>query len=174
MISHSEYEDYFLAAAQSNKSILHDPGSGKIRFIAINPEDLFAELPNGIDFVNSTTGEKTMAIFLLENFDTRVSGPDFGNLNARVNCGFSILKPCLIEDFEREKDIYEECRVIATQFLSKMIKDRNSLHFLKYFEPQTGLSLNPIGPLYDNLFGYRVQFTLNRATTFIFNSSEWQ
>lgn len=173
MISHTEYENYFDALAQSNKGILHNPDDGKLRFFAINPEDLFAELPNGVDF-NDVNGEKTMAIFMLENFDTRISGRDFGNLNARVNCGFSILKSCQIEDFEREKAIYEETKVIATQFVSKMIKDRFVVPMLKYFEPETGFTLNPIGPLYDNLFGYRVQFTLNRSTTFIYDNSAWQ
>jgi hypothetical protein len=167
----SEYETYFLNGAISNKTIAHNP-PGKISFRSVDIEQLLS------DVKSSTEG---MSLFLEA---PEIKGSDSGSDNPRklYNCAFSILEENTKKgDFDETRSIMDRTMLVAEQFIARIHNDfrkhkidPNHPNKIKGFDLNS-VSINKVGPIMNNQYGWRVTFTLNQLwpNRVWLNNNDW-
>lgn len=164
MIDTQDYIDYFKALAIAHKKIRHDL-DGEKRFTPISIEDLINNINHNLTF-RPANGEADYALMLLEEISGQFRGQNVGNMNDEPDGAFVIMKHCPPEDFDRERAIYKECKLIAVSLLGTMTNDyeTNANNIMQYLEPNKGIRYMKVGPAYDNCFGIRVEFSFAKST----------
>jgi hypothetical protein len=173
MIDTQDYIDYFENLATLHKRIKHNL-NGEKRFTPISMEDVINNINHNLVF-RPELGEDDYAMFLLEEITGSVRGRNVGNLNDEPDGAFVILKHCPIEDFERERAIYKECKVIAFSILGTMTTDyeNNADNIMQFFEPSNGIRYQKVGPVFENCFGMRVEFSFSKSCQLKHNADDY-
>lgn len=173
MIDVEDYIEYFEALANTHKKIRNGL-DGEKRFTPISMEDVINNINHNLTF-RPQDGEADYALMLLENISGQFRGRDVRNLNDEPDGAFVILKHCPAEDYDRERAIYKECKLIAVSLLGTMTKDyeENANNIMQYFEPSTGVRYMKVGPVFDNCFGIRVEFGFSKSTLFVHDDEDY-
>jgi hypothetical protein len=163
MISPEQYEAYFENLATKHTDIQHS--SSHKKFSAINIDDL----------LNDLNGPQEFPAMVLEKMSGQIRGIDNGNLVQYPDGAFAILKKVADEDVPGEKQAYQDAYAIGCEILAYMNDEyqRNANTIARFFEPQGGVRWENVGPVYDNCFGVRFQFTLSCGTRLKKNNAKW-
>lgn len=173
MIDTQDYIDYFEDLAIRHKQIRHTL-NGEKRFTAISMEDLINNINHNVVF-RPQDGAADYGVMLLEDISGVFRGRDVRNMNDEPDGAFTIMKHCPQEDFARERAIYKECKIIATSILGTMTNDyeTNANTIMRYLEPERGVRYMKVGPVYDNCFGIRCEFSFSKSTLLTHNPNDY-
>lgn len=154
------YIDYFRKMAVYHPDIAHDINSeiadsdpAKKKFTRWNVEEVVTGLRSKLGW----------PALLLEAYETSSSAASVYDVRFRPRGAFTVLDKVKIGDFNDEERAYTLCEKIVRDILKKIWDhhygkdvDRCATPFKEFrFE---GLMITAVGPLFDNQFGYRVEF----------------
>jgi len=163
MITPEQYRSYFENIAEQNVDIAHSPTHKS--FNAINIDDL----------INDLNGPAEFPAMMLEKMSGRIRGVDNGNLFQFPDAAFTILIQCPDEDYQRENEIYNQAYAIGMEIFAYLNEEyqTNANTIARYFEPEKGITWENVGPVYDNCYGVRFQFSLASGVSLKKNPSKW-
>jgi len=168
----SGYIAYFRQLAISHKDIKHDPqsetGNGKIgskHFARWSAEEVITGLRSSISF--------TPSALLLEMYEVVTKSESPYDIKGEYKGAFTVVALAKIDDLVAEVDAFELTEKICHDLLAKIWQDhygpeaeRDETPF-RYFD-FSNISIIPVSKLFDNEFGYRVEFGFEfRETTSI-------
>ncbi|MCK6611538.1 MAG: hypothetical protein L6Q78_10920 [Bacteroidia bacterium] len=164
MIKQNDYVAYFKSKAEKNIDIAHVDETHE-SFRAINMDDL----------INGLNQPQVFPCMLLEKSSGSFRGLNFGNIIQRPDCAFAILFQVEDENYTQEEDAYNDAFEIGMEIISKMAEDHeaNSNTIARLFEPENGIQYDNVGPVYDNCYGVRFQFSLSKSIRLKSNPSKW-
>lgn len=162
------YIDYFRQLAVTHKDIQHniasetgDASPGEKRFSTW-----------GIDQV--VTGLRTKMgdpLLLLENYEIHTSGQNMHDVKAAYSGAFTVIGRAKVNNYADEVFQFAKCERIYKDILQKIWQEMYgadaefcSTPFYS-FQFHT-LSIIPVGPLFDNSFGWRIEFSFNPKLSF--------
>lgn len=104
----------------------------------------------------------TFPALLLEMYENETVSNSFYEVHERPKGAITVVASARPEDFASEEDAYELAECILRQLLQQIWADhygpevdRNTTPFREVY---LGFTIVPVGPLFDNQFGYRVEF----------------
>lgn len=154
------YREYFRQLAIRHKDLLHDPYSesgdsdiGAKHFVTWNVDQVI-------------TGLRTKAgrpLLLLENYEIVTHAQTPSDIKGFYSGAFSVIDTALNNDYSSEDAAFVKTERIVMDILQQIWADhyapgvdRCNTPFKEFYFDQ--MNIVPIGPLYDNDFGYRVEF----------------
>ena len=167
----TRYIDYFRKIAQYHPLIAHDPASetadsepGKKKFARWSADDLATGIRNKVGY----------PALMIELFETSTAGATVNDIKIRPRGAFTILEHAIAGNINDEERAYSLAYVIAMDILCKIWEqhygknaDKCTTVFKSFrFE---SLKIDPIGPVNENEFGYRVEFDFEHWDNISFN-----
>lgn len=156
----TEYINYFKTAAQNHKDILHVDGSDE-HFIKINVQEVISKIKTTIKF----------PVVAIEMPEIGTVDQLSDNVRDLFEGAFVILKPANLTDYDAQFTVISECLEICNDFRSKMVNDRRK-NILKHLDVNS-FRFSEVGPVYNNLFGYRLDFRLNEPANVFLDEDKW-
>lgn len=167
-MKYSDYIAYFKTAAVNNKVLAHVENTHHT-FYEIDMEDLI----NGLKMKN-----KFMSMFV-ESPETRVYDEKSDNLRKIRIGAFAIMQEAKIGDRASRENVLDDTEEVAEQIVSKMLNDTRGSR-RKNYTPRFNLDIASVrffkvGPILTNLYGWRVEFTLNDPikNNLMLDESKW-
>ncbi len=158
----SNYIKYFRDMATRHKDIMHDPesetGNGKVgskHFASWSSEEVIVGLRSSVSF--------TPAALLLELYEVVTNSESVYDIKGEYKGAFTVLSHAQTGSVTAEIEAFQLTERICYDLLSKIWQDhyghesvREETPF-RYFD-FTHLAITPTSKLFDNEFGYRVEF----------------
>jgi hypothetical protein len=158
----SSYIDYFRQLAVHHKDIQHsvesETGDGAIgskHFARWSAEEVVTGLRSSISF--------TPSALLLELYEVVTQSESPFDIKGQYKGAFTVLAHAALENIAAEIDAFELTESICYDLLAQIWQDhygedaqRDSTPF-SYFD-FSNLSIIPVSKLFDNEFGYRIEF----------------
>lgn len=151
----TDYINYFTTAAANHKSLLHTVNDPHFYEIEID------------DLINGQRFEGTGINMLLESYEAKPTDQLSDNIRKMLNGAFLILREADVGNIADRNLALDECFEIAEDMVSKMMNDTRSTKQSRSSYPypinvESGsFRFQKAGPLLTNLFGWRVEFTIN-------------
>lgn len=161
MIEHDSYTAYFSNLATQHKILLHSEGNPV--FFRVNMEEVLA----GLQEIKSDKA------IILEAFSGNVTGPDDSTLYDVVQGAFTIVQNVKNEDYDAEEDALQLTKSIGFDVISRMRRDARAGHALMKFLDTLSFSYGKVGPVADNHFGWRFEFTLRKGAGVAYVPAKW-
>lgn len=110
-------------------------------------------------------------IMLLENHEGGIVSESGDNDFEMISGAFTILIRATNEDEDDQlNELYARVNTIAMKIFSKMRYDKHNGD-LDYFTFE--LQYHKVGPVSDNRYGRRYEFSIGRSASFDFNENDW-
>lgn len=161
MISHIDYITYFKEIAIKHKSLMHTENSKVFHEIDM-------ELISG-----DTSGKFANTCLLVETESGRLTGPNWNTLYDSPDIAFIVAKSCKVEDFEMERQILHDTKVIGFQIWAKIKKDYMAGHTLMKLVDVGSLQYNKVYAFGDNHFGWRFTLSMKSNEHLTYNPDDW-
>lgn len=153
--------DYYRTACKNHKDILHtDENKHFFRF-------------NTLEMLSALRTEMKYPAFGLENFSGNIGDVLSDNKRSAFNVAFILIKPCELDNYDEQEEIIDEMYELGIDFLGKMHKD---LHIQGSFLKQldfNDVDFSPVGPIFENHYGYRFAFNINNPAKIRFEAAKW-
>lgn len=155
-----EYKNYFKTAAENHKDILHVDGTSE-HFIKINVEEVISGLKSKLLF----------PLVAIEMPEIATDDQLSDNVRDIFEGAVIILKPASLTKYDEQFDTINACFELCKHFRSKMVNDRRK-NILKHLDVNS-FRFVEVGPVYNNLFGCRLEFRLNEPANTYLDESKW-
>jgi len=167
-MQYKDYQDYFEDLATAHKAIQHT--EAKKRFCDVDPEEIIKGLRTGIDYKNYC--------LILESFDVRGADRYSDNPRGIYSGAFWVIKHCKASDYTMKKTILNESLDIVYAILARIKKEKEIIPkqaTIPHFVDVNSFSINKIGPVGDNCYGWRTEFNFNNSLSqaLKYNQSDW-
>lgn len=169
--------DYFAAIASSHVKIQHSENAR--RYATMGIEEIISakfDLANLSDQANPTT-ERFVLVF--EPFELEITGPNAHNIASICTGAVWILNFAEKENHTEITRIAAAAAEIGLQIAAKIEDDKRRYSagevaepFVKSFNPST-VVLNKVGPVSDQLHGYRMEFSIDTTGALVHESQNW-
>lgn len=160
-MTQEQFIDYIESKAVERPEIDHDPENDKKAFHVIDdPYDLS-------EFDNALRNFATFPAMILEMGDGVLNDNGASSYNDSINSSFMIVDKR--EGDEPVRLTRSRCLEIAKKILYQIRKDCNSHSIVpgKYIHFRIdGIPYTPVGPMYNNHYGYMVSFTFTCPFSF--------
>jgi hypothetical protein len=154
-MKHLDYINYFKALATNHKMIGNGNADGQ--FINIDLFDKPTTKPTGLKW------KKDKYAMVVVDLEVNDSGPNHDQRLWKNDCEVWIVATTGKEDKPKIAIVKNESLEIAKQILAQMIVDSDNdddpLHWL-YGLVDGSWTLSKIGPIWDDVYGYRILFTV--------------
>ncbi len=169
MLNTTDLKTYWLNAAIRNKAIGHVEGIKK-HFSFFTPEEALSTIKNMCD--------PYLAVELPE---VRLVDSNSDNIRSVFSGGILILKGADSTNYSKIQTAYDEMFIIGRQLISKMLNDRKKANdnniplpeaLLKHLDIQS-ISMVEVGPVFDNKYGWRINYQLNTPDNLDLDESKW-
>jgi hypothetical protein len=156
----STYIDYWRQLAITHHLINHDDGSenndGNVaakRFCKFGADEVLTGLRTKIS---------TPAL-LLELYEVQTQGQNFFDIKMPVKGAFMVLKKAAVKNNTEEEEAYQITEEIVYDLLKQTWQQHYGSSAAECTRPFSqfdfnNLTIEPVGPVFDNLFGWRVEF----------------
>lgn len=153
------YVDYFRWIAENNPELLHDPAGetgdaepGSMSFARWSTDEVLTGLRTKVGF----------PALLLELYETDTKGDSPLDIDLRPQGAFTVIDRALPTHSD-ELRAYGKAEGITKTILEQIEEDHYGENADRCQAPLTevdmnNLTISPVGPLFDNCFGYRVLF----------------
>lgn len=152
--------DYFRTVSTNHKSILHTESEKHFFRYSLT------------EMLNSLRSSMEYPAIGLENISGNIDDLLSDNKRNAAQLAFILIKPCPLLDFENQEEIMDEMFEIGIDILGKIHKDLHIDSPIKVFNFQD-VDYSPIGPIFENHFGYRFAFTINNPAKIRFDGDKW-
>lgn len=146
------YQDYFRKLAIAHKDIQHNP-AGEKRFARWSTDEIVTGLRTAVSF----------PALLLENYEVITKENNKYDIKGTHSGAFTILEHAQPGDYASEAAAFDKSERILYEVLQQIWqdhygtdKDRCGTPFQHFF---FDLNIISVGPLFNNEFGWRVEFT---------------
>ena len=167
------YIDYFRQMAVKHKDLQHDPASetgdsvpGAKRFARWNADEIISGLRSKVAF----------PALLIELYENDLQSSSVYDIKQRPRGAFTILEHVRPDDFTDEERAFAVTEEMVYDVLKQIWQhhynseaDRCQTPFKQFHFDK--LTITPVGPLFDNEFGYRVEFDFELQQTFKINEA---
>ena len=155
----TELENYFETLATNNIAISHSPSNKRFATLTMH------EVLNGMK-----TGLKDIFLYL-ELPEIRPADLLSDNTRKIYDSAVIITKPVKSGDVEQEKEVMRDLEEIVDQIISKLKNDRHK-YILNHLDINT-IRVVPVGPVFDNRHGWRINFQLNEPQSYFLDETKW-
>lgn len=156
----SEYVSYFENIARRHKQILHT--DNEKHFYRMDIEEVITGLRTDINY----------KALVLENHEGIFYDKNSDNIYEMQSGAFLVLDNLNSPgDTNLQMQIMDECFSIGVDILSWIRKDRRS--FLLKALDINSFKYNKVGPIFDNAYGYRFPFKLDKPNGLKFEPAKW-
>ena len=119
------------------------------------------------------SGVETPAL-LLESHSSALSGNGVANFNHRAISFLVMDFAGKITDYDKQEEVLNECENICLDIISLMIKyNSDKTHWLFGKFDVSKVQIEKVGPLWDNMYGWNVIYTLKNQEKMCFDESKW-
>lgn len=167
-----EFISYFETVAINNKVLAHAPNAPikRITFYEIDIDTI----------LNAVRLDLKYTSMLIECPEFKPDDGKSDNIRDMSTSAFLIVKEVIIGDIVSRRNALDETLTVARQVVSKMLNDSKKARLnmansiMKDFDVNTARFFK-VGPICNNLYGYRVEFTLNQrfSKNLQLDESEW-
>lgn len=160
------YVAFFKNLAEKHTDIAHVDGSSE-SFFRLNIEEIVSSMRSKID--------ADSYVLMLEVFEFGGKDQDSENFIHEYTGAFSIIKrnPKL-DDYTREEEIFEECKVIAIEVAKRIYLDSLDYDNRIFLDTRySNYNYTKVGPIFGNWSGCRCQFTFSDNFSMEPDVSKW-
>ena len=159
-----EYVSYFREIAEKLKDIGHTAENKK--FTRINIEEVLNGLRSDLDM--------STPVMVLENYEASFNDNRSDNVFKDLNGALMVLQNVDHGDYEGEAEAMDRCESAIMKIIAKMKEDRDYRQII----PLRGFELNSVrlykvGGVFDNSYGYRMEFMLRGAVPLVVEPNDW-
>ena len=156
----AEYIDYFRQIAVNNVFLQHNPAS---EMGSAPAESKHFARWSADEVLTGLRTKMSFPALLVELYETDTEATDVNDVNGKYSGAFSILQSALMENYTSEEAAY----VLAEKIMLDVLRTIWNDHYgeeadrceapFEYFSFDK-MNITPVGPIYNNQFGYRVLF----------------
>lgn len=156
----AEYIDYFRQMAISNVFLQHNPAGetgdaapDSVHFGRVSAEEVVTGLRTKMGF----------PALLLELYETDTESDEVHDIKGKYSGGFMVVQHAQPGNYKSEEDAYVLAEKILLDVLRRIWNDHYGTDADRCEAPfeifdMDKISITPVGPLFENEFGYRVLF----------------
>jgi hypothetical protein len=166
-----KYVAYWQDLATHNKNILHTPENP--RFARMNIEEIVNATRSDIDMTHN--------VMILESYEGQLGDNTSDNIIDNQSGAVMVIRHVEKNDFAAENTAQTDSKNILFSLLSKIKKDKETFPqsdanrsngMVKKFDFNS-VSYHKVGPLFDNCYGFRLQFSFSESIDLSYKSGDW-
>jgi len=159
------YLTYFENLARNHTSILHS--DTEKRFFRMNVSELAGNLKSGIKF----------PCLVLESFEVRIDANNSDHTAKVITAAFSIIDVVpKVGDYARENEVLDALEPVVCDFIARLwydsLQQTDGAEFLATLN-RDAIEYNKIGPVWNNMFGWRCVFECHDHIDMDVDVSKW-
>lgn len=153
-------ESYFETLATNNKAIAHTANDK--RFSTLTMQEVLNGMQKGLK-----------GIFMhLDLPEIRPVDLLSDNTRKVYDCGIILTDVVKLGSLEEEKEAMRNLEPVVDQIISKLLNDRKK--FVLNHLDVNSFRVVPVGPIFDNRYGWRINFQLNEPQSYVLDESKWE
>ncbi|HRN80169.1 MAG TPA: hypothetical protein PKY29_04375 [Ferruginibacter sp.] len=162
-MSQKAYFNYFRGIAQTHSKLLHNPASEtgdapmhSKRFTRFSPDEVITGLRSKLSF----------PALLVEPYEKIYAAANMYDIKSNCRGAFMVLASARQGNYKDEEDAYDEAEEIVEDILQKIWADHYGENAPECSTPFSrvqfaNMQMIPVGPLFNNEFGWRIEFDFN-------------